>query len=173
MKEHLGIPYSRNVTNVALAYFTNPQNLHDAATDLCLAGFSADEINTTGLVGGIEPNKKLSKLLVPASAPNEQHTWRWRLRRFLAHDRRRRGADQMVGDDRDPFAFTNPDCIRIDLSIVLAQMNVPQIVFDLLQRDTVSRRTFMLVDAKDRVAEASEIMQQNFGQLRTEFLYSA
>jgi hypothetical protein len=50
---------------------------------------------------------------------------------------------------------------------------VPERVFDLLQRDTMSMRTFMLVDAKDRVAEASEIMQQNFGQLRTEFLYSA
>jgi hypothetical protein len=43
----------------------------------------------------------------------------------------------------------------------------------LLQRDTRSMRTFMLVDAKERVAEASEIMQQNFGPLRTEFLYSA
>jgi hypothetical protein len=52
-------------------------------------------------------------------------------------------------------------------------MNVPQIVFDLLQLDTMSMRTFMLADAKDHVAEASEIMQQNFGQFRTEFLYSA
>jgi hypothetical protein len=38
-------------------------------------------------------------------------------------------------------------------------MNVPQIVFDLLQRDTMSMRTFMLADAKDHVAEASKIMQ--------------
>lgn len=172
MKNDLGIPSSRNVRTVALAYFMNPRNLRDAATDLCLAGFSTRAINITDLSNGIKLKNPLTSL-TPDLASDDKHTLRWRLRRFLAHDRHRRGADQISGNNPDPNAFTDPECIRMDLGVVLAQMNVPQAVVDLLERDTMSERTFMMVDAKDRVAEASEIMKRNFGQLRTDYLYSA
>jgi len=52
-------------------------------------------------------------------------------------------------------------------------MNVPWSVVQLLRTDTRSERTFLLVDAEDRVDEASQILQMNGGELRTEYLYSA
>lgn len=170
MKNPLAAPSSRNITNIALAYFVNPRNLHDAATDLCSAGFRSDAINITGLMNSLDPGTRSPTSSTATNTLVDQHTWRWRVHRFLAHDRRRRGADQITGDDRDPLAFTNPKCNRIDLGVVLAQMNVSHAIAELLQSDTRSERTFMLVDAQDRVIEASDILQRNAGQLRTDYL---
>jgi hypothetical protein len=164
---------SRNVSNIALAYFVNPRNLHDAATDLCSAGFRSDAINITGRLNSLSLNIRKSTASTDNDTSVDQHTWRWRVRRFLVHDGHRRGADQISGDDRDPLVFLNPQCNRIDLRVVLAQMNVTDAIAELLQIDTKSERTFMLVDAQDRVSEASEILQRNAGQLRTDYLLSA
>lgn len=173
MKKLLAESPSRNVSNIALAYFVNPRNLHDAATDLCSAGFRSDAINVTGRLNSFNPDVHKSIASTDSDTSVDQHTWRWRMRRFLVHDRHRRGADQISGDDRDPFAFSNPHCNRIDLSIVLAEMNVSSAISELLQNDTRSERTFMLVDAQDRVIEATEILQRNAGQLRTDYLLFA
>jgi hypothetical protein len=166
------VPSSRTVSNVALAYFVNPRNLHDAATDLCLAGFKADAINITGLIHGYGLESPEAARSAATAAFAEEHTLRWKMRRFLAHDRQRRGADQMSNDDRDSVGFPNPECTRIILSSVLAEMKVSHSIVELLRTDTRSERTFMLVDAEDRVAEASSILQMNGGELRTEYLYS-
>ncbi|MGF7178782.1 hypothetical protein [Tunturiibacter psychrotolerans] len=173
MMNLLLVPSSRTVSNVALAYFVNPRNLHDAATDLCLAGFKADAINISGLFHGFGIENPEAARSAATAAFAEEHTLRWKMRRFLIHDRQRRGADQMSGDDRDSVGFPNPECTWIDLSGVLAEMNVPWSVVQLLRTDTRSERTFLLVDAEDRVDEASQILQMNGGELRTEYLYSA
>lgn len=167
-----GLSSSRNVFNVALAYFANPRNLHDASTDLCLAGFNVNSINVSSLMGGARPLSAGTEKSRALADQVEQHTWRWRMRRFMVHDRQRRGADQISGEDCDPLAFINPECPRIDLCAVLAGMNVPEATVELLRGDTQSERTFMLVDAQDRVFEASNILQANRGQLRTDYLYS-
>lgn len=151
--------HPRSKTNVCLAYFVDLRNVHDAATDLCLAGFVESAINIT-------------EHLVGRDVTMSAHSWRWRIRRYLAHDRHRRGADQITGDASDPHAFTNPVCTHISLGLVLAQLEVSQAVIDLLQRDADHNRIFMLIDAVGRVREASRILQRNRGQLRTEFLQS-
>ena len=173
MMNILLVPSLRNVSNVALAFFVNPRNLHDAATDLCLAGFKADAINVTGLIHGLGLESPETARSAATAAFAEEHTLRWKMRRFLVHDRQRRGADQMSGDDRDSVGFPNPECNWIDLSSVLAEMNVSRSIVELLRIDTRSERTFMLVDAQDRVDEASQILQMNGGELRTEYLHSA
>jgi hypothetical protein len=173
MKNLPGVDWSRSISNVALAYFVNSRNLHDAVTDLCLAGFRSDAINVSGLMSGLGRESPEVVRSAATAAFAEEHTLRWRVRRFRVHDRHRRGADQISGDDKDSFAFPNPECTWIDLSDVLAQMNVSPGMVELLRSDTRSERTFMLVDAQGRVDEASAILQVNGGLLRTEYLYPA
>ncbi len=72
----------------------------------------------------------------------------------------------------DPFADEpeNPTCWTIDLDTTLRALSVSSDMIALLKRDTVSKGMFMLIDAPDRVHEASEILSGNAGFLRTECL---
>ena len=160
LPENHGIPV-RSIHNIALAFFINPRHMRDAATDLCLAGFLAKGIGIAG------PRPDATTESTGDSA--DQHTWRWRARRFMSHDTHRRGADQMSGDDPTP-ANADPRCPEIDLWDVLAGMKISPGIVRLLKEDLSSDRVYLLVDAEDRVNEATRIMQWNSGLMRTEYL---
>jgi hypothetical protein len=161
---------NRSVSNVALAYFMNARHLHDAATDLCSAGFLPGAINITqsapsGVLSFLKDRDRARRL-----DALDQHTWLWRTKRFLAHDVHRRGADQISGDDAVEQNFKNPTCAPMDFEAVLSAMSVSPIVAALLLRDLRDDRVFVLVDAEGRVEEACSILKINSGHMRTEYL---
>ena len=164
------VALSRNVFNVALAYFMDARFLHDAASDLCDAGFQPGMINVAVPAKKMRATEPQYEDLMGRIAAVEEHTWGWITKRSMAHDRHRRGADQISGDDSMPTNYPNPLCPRIDLGTVLAAMNVSDGIVWLLEKEITSDRVFMLVDASGRVDEASAILKQNGGRLRTDYL---
>ncbi len=160
---------SRTIDNIALAYFPSPENLHDAARDLCIAGFEGPQINIAA-----SPRQDQIALSVALDQPLQNaigaHTFRWRLNRLHVHDRQRRGADQIRGVNRLPPEGINPTCSTLDLARALQALAVSRDVIFLLQLDMKDKGTFLLVDAPHRVDEASAIMSLNAGYLRTQYL---
>lgn len=155
----------RTIDTIALAYFAHSNHLHDAVRDLCSAGFAADHINISGTLGqemgGDGPE-------AGASLPNAigAHSLRWSFDRMRKHDRNRSGADQMSGLNPTPSEGLNPTCSVLDLASVLKALAVPQDVVWLLEQDVRKQGSFVLVDAPQRVEEASVILSGNAGYLR-------
>ncbi len=155
----------RTVHNVSLAYFVSRQNVSDATRDLVNAGFVGTSISISQPAESDAPVQRQS--LVNAIG---DHSLRWQLHRARIHDRQRRGAHQMSGDDPVPTEAANPTCWTIDLATTLRALAVPVDTIALLQRDTLLKGMFMLVDAPDRVSEANDILSGNAGFLRTNYL---
>jgi hypothetical protein len=160
---------SRIIHNVALAYFATSKGLNDAARDLCTAGFETNNINISRSNAQREREHATGD---GTPLPNAigTHSLRWLCRQILAHDSNRSGADQISGLDRTPTEGINPTCSTLDLPGALMAMGVPLEVLSLLQRDAEHSGMFMMIDASDRVNEASVIMSGNGGYIRTGFL---
>ncbi len=161
----------RSVHNIALAYFVTRENVSDATRDLCNAGFIGNQINITHTptrAEAVDPathHQPLPNAIGP-------HSLRWILNRARTHDRQRQGANQMHGLDPVPKEPANPTCWTLDLASALNALAIPTDVIALLQRDTADTGMFMLIDAPDRVPEASSILSGNAGFLRTQYLRS-
>ncbi len=159
---------SRTPENIALAYFANAAGINDAVRDLCIAGFPADHINIA------LPLAQETSIEVKDSEPLPNaigtHSFRWLLNRMRGHDRHRQGADQMSGLDPTPPEGENPTCSTLNLEVALTAMGVQPVVVALLRQDMRSYGTYMLIDALDRVEEATFILDANAGYIRTEYL---
>ena len=136
--------------------------------DLCSAGFPADHINIA-LPVAQEASVKV-KDSEPLPNAIGAHSFRWLLNRMRGHDRHRQGADQMSGLDPTPSEGENPTCSTLNLEVALTAMGVEPVVIALLRQDTRSYGTYLLVDAPDRVEEATLILNANAGYIRTEYL---
>ncbi len=160
---------SRTIENIALAYFAKQEHLHDAVRDLSNAGFDGPAINIAAssrhdqVWNSVTLNKPLENAI-------GGHTVRWLTDRLRAHDRHRRGADQMQGLNPLPPEGANPTCSALNLPQALRALCVPSDIIALLQLDMKHNGTFLLVDACDRVEEASDIMSANAGYLRHQYL---
>lgn len=159
---------ARTPDNVALAYFANAAGVNDSVRDLCIAGFPADHINI-GLPLVQETSVKI-KDSEPLPNAIGTHSFRWLLNRMRGHDRHRQGADQMSGLDPTPSEGENPTCSTLNLEMALTAMGIQPVVIALLRQDTRSYGMHMLVDARDRVEEATLILNANAGYIRTEYL---
>jgi hypothetical protein len=169
MQQALSVGILRTIDNVSLAYFADYRRISDSVRDLCTAGFAADGINISQSRAQQKSNPEMHEgnQLPDAIGPHSR-LWRWK--RTLAHDRQRRGADQMSGLDMAPLEGKNPTCSRFDLQTVLTAMRVPAMVITLLLQDVQNEGMFMLVDASDRVREADSILDRNAGYIRTQYL---
>lgn len=159
---------ARNPDNVALAYFASNAGVGDSIRDLCNAGFQADHINVSLPIAGearvkIEDHQPLPNAI-------GTHSIRWLLNRMRGHDRQRQGADQMRGLNPEPAEGANPTCSTLNLEVALAAMGVEPDVVALLRQDTRSCGMYMLVDAPNRVQEATLILNANAGYIRTAYL---
>jgi hypothetical protein len=162
-----GIP--RTINNVSLAYFEDYRRISDSVRHLCTAGFAADGINISQSRAQQRANPKMYQGgPLPDAIGVHSRLWRWK--RTLAHDRQRRGADQMKRLDIVPLEGKNPTCSSFDLQATLAAMHVPATVITLLLQDVQNEGMFMLVDASDRVREADSILDRNAGYIRTQYL---
>ncbi len=163
--QHASTP-KRTVHTVALAYFTRRQNVSDATRDLCNAGFAGTHISIsqpTGSDDGVIERQPLVNAI-------GVHSLRWQIERARTHDRQRRGANQMSGADPFPAEPENPTCWTIDLATTLRALSIHSDMISLLERDTIRKGMFVLVDAPDRVPEANDILSNNAGFLRTDYL---
>ncbi len=159
----------RTIDTVSLAYFADRRRISDSVRDLCTAGFAARGINISQSLAQrtINPQAEASEPL-PNGIGAHSRLWLWK--RSIAHDRHRRGADQMSGLDPAPLEGKNPTCSSFDLQSTLTAMFVPAVVIALLLRDMQNRGMFILVDAPGRVREADTILDRNAGYMRTQYL---
>lgn len=160
--------HARTPENVALAYFANAAGVSDSIWDLCSAGFDAEYINIALPVAEEAASRNPDSEPLPNAIG--VHSFRWLLGRMRGHDRHRQGADQMSGLDPAPGEGDNPTCSTLNLETALEAMGVEPTVIALLRHDTRSYGTYVLVDAADRVAEATLILNANAGYMRTEYL---
>ncbi len=159
---------ARTSDNVALAYFASAASVSDSVRDLCSAGFLAEHINIS-LPVALE---RAAEAEDSRPLPNAigAHSLRWILNRMRGHDRHRRGADQMKGVNPTPPEGENPTCSTLNLEVALTAMGVQPNVISLLLKDAHHHGMFLLVDAADRVEEATLILNANAGYIRTDYL---
>jgi hypothetical protein len=169
MQQALSGGILRTIDNVSLAYFADYRRISDSVRDLCTAGFAAGGINISQSRAQQKASPKMQEGgQLPDAIGAHSRLWRWK--RTLAHDRQRRGADQMSGLDMAPSEGKNPTCSSFDLQTTLTAMHVPAMVITLLLQDVQNEGMFLLVDASDRVREADSILDRNAGYIRTQYL---
>lgn len=154
----------RTIHNIALAYFNIPSSQSDAIRDLCAAGFQPDHINISRNSSvGDGPDKPILHAI-------GSHSRRWQWNRSYVHDLSRSGSDQISGLNPTPSEGPNPNCSSLDLTASLTGLGVSTKIIWLLTQDVLRGATYLMVDAHNRVAEASAIMSRNSGHVRTDYL---